>query len=235
MGVPPYAFGSGIPLGFESKAPDFLPQSPFLLIPQLRQPPSLKKRTYGSGGEISVKRLVNWGCNMMRLRALAIICLLTGSCFAATTDTSSPAVDDVLSMIESPAFKGLDGVVISPEVNDEATKLGLTERMVKTKMDLALRTAGIPILQGSSDAGVHRALLSLDIQFFERGGLVIYSMNIDLFQWTTLLRKSGGVVFASTWSAKGVGIDKDTIRTLDESQLLLDQFCNTFLKYNPKK
>jgi len=143
------------------------------------------------------------------------------------------------------SLQGLKGVCVFVEFSTseimDLNKMGLSEEVIKTDVELQLRMAGINVV---SKEGVHKLpglpQLGVTIAGWSGGSKgIAFSINIFLAQYTYLERDPKLKVLANTWERSYIGLGytdrdiKNQFRNLTKDGV--DGFINAYLLVNPKK
>jgi hypothetical protein len=155
----------------------------------------------------------------------------------------SQAGDIVSSPFEPEGLKGLKGVhVLVEDLNIDAEADGLSKDAIQTDVERKLQQSGIRVLtQTQMQAAPGKPALCVRVSTAEIPGYPTYScfISVELKESVKLQRNFGiQVVGATTWQTNGdVGyVNTQSLFTLrDRVKDKVDQFCNAYLKANPKK
>ncbi len=147
-------------------------------------------------------------------------------------------------------LKGLKEVYVSvnfgTEDVGELKKIGLSEEVIRTDVEVKLRFAGINVASKKDfysitgiplftvDIGAYTTSLKLFTQ--EKG--IAYSIHVELFQDTYLANNPTIKTVAGTWSIGSVGFgytNKNIVAQIRDSiKDHVDRFINAYLSVNPK-
>lgn len=141
---------------------------------------------------------------------------------------------------ESEMLRGLPGVyVVVGDIDPEIARGGLTKAAVKTRVDLRLRTHGIPVLTedewNETDTFPHLAIGLA--AFYHEDALVIYTLDVNMYEYVTLDRNTDIGGYVATWETGEVGVElpSDLMDILDSIDGLVDQFANDYLAVNQRR
>jgi len=158
------------------------------------------------------------------MRRLVLIVVL-----AAISMGSRPSIGGA----QTSDISGLTGikslVVIIEELPPGATRLGVTDEMIRTDVELKLRLAGIPVLTAMD----HPYAPALHIEINALDDSAASYVEVDLEQNAKLERNGAFIPLAITWS-HGILIQNpsgDFIR--DRLKDFMDRFLNEWLAANP--
>ncbi|MGE0823746.1 MAG: hypothetical protein AB7G75_03350 [Candidatus Binatia bacterium] len=137
-------------------------------------------------------------------------------------------------------LKGI-GVVIEP-LQPETEQDGLTQSLIRTDVELALRQAGIHVLsqeESVSEPGSPYLYINLNTvksEVLYAFTSYLYSLQVSFRQEVTLTRDPQIRVSAATWQSGVLGsISASNLQNLRKTiRDSLDQFINDYLAANPK-
>ena len=149
------------------------------------------------------------------------------------------------------SLQGLKGMYVwvalsTPAIKD-LKKMGLSEEVIRTDVELQLRNAGINVIPEKdlyTIPGWPR--LSVDIlgcvtavEPKTQDKVVAFAIRIELMQNTRLTRKSTQKAYAVTWSIGGIGhcpTDKNIVAFIrNEIKGFVANFITAYLSVNPKE
>jgi len=137
-------------------------------------------------------------------------------------------------------LRGLPGVeVVVEDMEPDAERDGLRKSVLQTAVELRLRSNGIKVLtQEDAIAATPRmAYLYVKVTAYKNSdGLYAFSPRVELKEVAFLHSNPPMLTPASTWQAFLVGTAGATyLRGVQDGVLeLVDEFCNDFLRANPK-
>lgn len=143
--------------------------------------------------------------------------------------------------VDYKVLKGIDGFEILIEVlNEDAIKIGLTRKRLKTVTELALRREGITVVEYKGGVKTTEELLKFSRTPFIYVNVNVsgraFSVKLELKERVVLERDESISCTATTWDQLITGIhggnSEFIVSALKE---LLDYFINDYYKANPKK
>lgn len=139
---------------------------------------------------------------------------------------------------ERATLAGLGGVhVIVEDLHDDLKRGGLSETILRTDVELRLRSVGIRVMTETEHlavryaAFVHVAVAGLQAQ--PLAGYVA-TVNVSLMQHVRLERDQSIRILAATWSATELVTGPSTEIIRRSVRDLVDGFANAYLAANPK-
>ena len=133
-------------------------------------------------------------------------------------------------------LKGLKTLAVRVAINNEV--LPITEKNIRTDVELKLRREGITIVDFETLNHVDDALLYVEIYIVKSEYLLYgFSIKTEVYQNVTIPRlDNNDNYFASTWSMIFTGLagENNTVFIRDTIKDIIDQFLNAYLSVNPK-
>jgi len=170
----------------------------------------------------------------MKVRAffswVSLLCFLLGCGNAYASD----------SELDRDTLKGIKGVFVLVEIDEEIVKNHLTEGMIMTDVELKLRLAGIAIPSKEEwlkESGSPYLYVGLNAAKIGQLGYS-YKVHVGLRQ-QVFLRRAVILIFdspfAETWSVGALGFAKEMQGIRDGTKNMVDMFINAYLSVNPKR
>jgi hypothetical protein len=140
---------------------------------------------------------------------------------------------------ERESLRGLPGVyVIIEAIASDAQTDGLTQEVIRTSVELILRSNGIRVLtESESLATIASPYLYVRVGTVKNGLLYGLDVIIQLSQQVSLVHKPKVRMFAATWETSQIGtVGKDKLRDIPSTAIepLVKAFANDFLAVNPR-
>jgi len=140
---------------------------------------------------------------------------------------------------ERQTLSGLQGVaVLVDRLQSEVELAGLTRASILTDVELKLRLAGIPVLEGVDVANMdspYYLYVRVGIQPIS-DGFWPYFIDVAFDQEVLLGRDRSIVSIASTWSVEYIGrvLKPNVQKVREDLENAVDKFINAYLSVNPK-
>ena len=138
-------------------------------------------------------------------------------------------------------LRGLKGFYVLIEEDDGITQAGLTEKILRTYVELKLRKAGLRVLTIDEmllTLGRPHLYVSVNAIELKSRREFIYSVNVAFKQDVILFRKGSNKTSGVTWGKNrflGTTPETNAWRNIREAvSILVDQFMNDYLAVNPK-
>lgn len=170
--------------------------------------------------------------SMISAAVIAALCMgvvgLTGKAEAQTPRPQEVNADSSDVLAEQ---KGV--LVVVEDLSKDADKIGLTDSRIQTAVELKLRQSGIKVLTKQE----HQEILShpylyINVNVFQEA----FSIDVEHREVVQLTRGKKPTVFgASIWRKGATGmVRSDPEYVVSSVGRLVDNYCNDFLKANPK-
>ena len=138
------------------------------------------------------------------------------------------AADTQMDRATLKGLRGLKVMVVQEEPDVE--QAGLSKSSIQTDVELTLRLAGFPVLNGSADP----FLLVGAYVLTDSSGLLRYSLTVQVYQLAQLSRDPKISSVVSTWEVGRFGGIGDPRQIRNEIKDLVEKFINAYLSVNPK-
>lgn len=160
-----------------------------------------------------------------------VVFLATSTCLGSILAEASPPS-------QRDSLEGIPGVqVVIEHLRPEAQAVGLSEREIRTAVELILRSSGIPVLTAEENKATPSGAYIYVVADMVKNpsGLYGYSVEVTLRQKVSMVHRPGLVVFASTWDAGEAGtVGRQNLGGIVKSiESCIKRFANDFLTVNP--
>ena len=151
------------------------------------------------------------------------------------------SAQEVWSIEDSDVLAGLDGVHVRVEMEGvELGQIGLTKRVLRTAIELRIRSAGVRILTDAERLETPRGVVLCYYLLAVKPEINVYAFRGDMYivEVVWLVDGSDRRTMARTWQATThVGTNvasglRDMV--IDSARQLTDEFLNDYLAANPK-
>ncbi|HEX3034295.1 MAG TPA: hypothetical protein VHT73_04060 [Thermodesulfobacteriota bacterium] len=151
----------------------------------------------------------------------------------AFTEERKPTNQDPLLPL-----RGIQGVYVVVEGINIPGEPELTQTQVKTDVEMRLRSKGIRVLTRKEALGtLGNPFLYVKVQTMEAFGasLYLYSVEVELRQWASLLQNSDVLTYVPTWSTEVMGMtgSANVERVVQDAVMgSIDRFAEAYLNAN---
>ena len=134
------------------------------------------------------------------------------------------------------SLKGISGVNVVVNLDDDGKALGLTEETVQTDAELKLRLAGLRILSDTERLAARGGpFLYVNIMVVRYFGRNAAAYQVEFCQNVTLERNGQFFAGATTWDELGLEVNPTAESIRSGIKHHVDSFLNAWLSVNPKK
>jgi hypothetical protein len=146
----------------------------------------------------------------------------------------------VINVYGQDSLRGVKTIAVGITIAEELEILGVSQRTIKTEMELKLRMAGIKVIDyDKATTKIDNSLL----HFYENGlerydGGIVFNTKLVLIEVVKHIRLNDTKIYAGTWQSLGSiwstpskEYYKIMMQTINDQ---VNQFINQYLKDNPK-
>jgi hypothetical protein len=167
--------------------------------------------------------------------SIAMISTLVMLNFSAFAEEGKSTEQDSRSSLRG--FPGVHVVVLGVNLPEE---VGLTRVQLKTEAELKLRAEGIRVLTREEAIKTPgNPFLYVRVLTMESSNeLYVYSIEVELRQWVSMLRDPDIRTYTPTWSTEVIGMTGAVnVKTIVRDAVIgsVDRFAKVYLDVNPER
>jgi hypothetical protein len=135
------------------------------------------------------------------------------------------------------SLKGVSGAHVKVRVSSKLKMAGIIDEQIKKGVEEKLSAAGIKVLNESERTkAAGRPLFEVRISGSKlpKPKIIIYTINLFLFQDVILKREQSTILSAPTWSRKITGESSSIDDVYDLTKIGMDMFLKSYGFVNPK-